>query len=198
MKLYGDSRIQQTVLLSQIWAVVKIFAFKTTVCTSARGSHVPQKVPGCVPHDARLCAGWLGSVEGHPWIWREKFWLLFSPMLKHNSFVSCNINNIKEINDIVKASYVKIMPLTRSLECEWINKSPLPANVSDTMNAPLPLPYTQDINDTTPYKWTQTPFWLKEPQIPIFFFNYVLQLIFSIFRNNSYTSPFNSSMEGTL
>ena len=37
---------------------------------------------------------------------------------KQNPFVSCNINNIKEINDIVKASYVKIMPLTRSLECE--------------------------------------------------------------------------------
>ena len=32
----------------------------------------------------------------------------------------------------------------------------------------------------------------------MFFFNYVLQLIFSIFRNNSYTSPFNSSTEGTL
>ena len=30
------------------------------------------------------------------------------------------------------------------------------------------------------------------------FFNYVLQLIFSIFRNDSYTSPFNSSTEGTL
>ena len=31
-----------------------------------------------------------------------------------------------------------------------------------------------------------------------FFLNSVLQLIFSIFRNNSYTSPFNSSTEGTL
>ena len=30
------------------------------------------------------------------------------------------------------------------------------------------------------------------------FFNSVLQLIFSIFRNNSYTSPFNYSTEGTL
>ena len=30
------------------------------------------------------------------------------------------------------------------------------------------------------------------------FFNSVLQLIFSIFRNNSNTSPFNSSTEGTL
>ena len=30
------------------------------------------------------------------------------------------------------------------------------------------------------------------------FFNSVLQLIFSIFRNNSYTYPFNSSTEGTL
>ena len=31
-----------------------------------------------------------------------------------------------------------------------------------------------------------------------FFFNSVLQLIFSFFRNNSYTSPFNTSTEGTL
>ena len=30
------------------------------------------------------------------------------------------------------------------------------------------------------------------------FLNYVLQLIFSIFRNTSYTSPLNSSTEGTL
>ena len=30
------------------------------------------------------------------------------------------------------------------------------------------------------------------------FLNFVLQLIFSIFRNNSYTSPFNSGTEGTL
>ena len=30
------------------------------------------------------------------------------------------------------------------------------------------------------------------------FWNSALQLIFSIFRNNSYTSPFNSSTEGTL
>ena len=55
--------------------------------------------------------------------------LLFLCMLKNNPFVSCNINNIKEINDIVKASYVKIMLLTRSLECEWTKKSPLPTNV---------------------------------------------------------------------
>ena len=32
----------------------------------------------------------------------------------------------------------------------------------------------------------------------MFFFNSVLQLIFSIFRNNSYTSPFDSGTEGTL
>ena len=61
--------------------------------------------------------------------------LLFSRMLEHNPFVSCNINKTKEINDIVKASCVKIMPLTRSVECEWTNKSPLPTNV----NAPPPL-----------------------------------------------------------
>ena len=74
--------------------------------------------------------------------------LLFSCVLKHNPFVSCNIHNIKEINDIVKSSYVKIMPLTRSLECEWINKSPLPTNVFDTVNAPTPPPHTLDINDS--------------------------------------------------
>ena len=37
----------------------------------------------------------------------------------------------------------------------------------------------------------------KEPQIPMLF-NYLLQLIFSIFRNNRYTSLFNSSTEGAL
>ena len=63
--------------------------------------------------------------------------LLFSRMLKHNPFVSCNINDIKEISDIVKASYIRIMPLTKSLECEWINKSPLPTIVFDTVNASL-------------------------------------------------------------
>ena len=73
-------------------------------------------------------------------------YLLFSRMLKHNPFVSCNINNTKEINDIVKASCVKIMPLTRSVKCEWLNKSPLPSNVPDTVNAPLP--YTLDIDDS--------------------------------------------------
>ena len=41
------------------------------------------------------------------------------------------------------------------------------------------------------------PFGLKNPQFQCFF-NSVLQLIFSIFRNNSCTSPFNSSTEGTL
>ena len=66
--------------------------------------------------------------------------LLFSRKLKHNPFVSCNINNTKEINDIVKTSCVKIVPLTRSVECEWMNKSPLPTNVSDTVNAPPPPP----------------------------------------------------------
>ena len=51
----------------------------------------------------------------------------YKRMLKHNLFVSCNINNIKEINDFVKASYVKFRPLTRSLECEWI-KPVTPSN----------------------------------------------------------------------
>ena len=41
------------------------------------------------------------------------------------------------------------------------------------------------------------PFGIKNPKFQCFL-NSVLQLIFSIFRNNSYTSPFNSSTEGTL
>ena len=165
--------------------------------------------------------------------------LLFSHMLKHNPFVSCNINNTKEINDIVKASCVKIMPLTRSVECGWTNKSPLPTNVY----APPPPPYTLNIDDSggnnscdfaecsimidkntppseflrdcnTVYTSGDTrifsqlhplplitehkhPFGLKNPKFQCFC-NYVLQLIFSIFRNKSYTSPFNSSTKGTL
>ena len=71
--------------------------------------------------------------------------LLFSRMLKHNPFVSCNIHNIKEINDNVKSSYLKIRPLTRSLECQWISKSPLPTNVFDIVNAPP--------SSHTGYKW---------------------------------------------
>ena len=41
------------------------------------------------------------------------------------------------------------------------------------------------------------PFGIKNPKFQCFL-NYVLQLIFSIFRNNSYTSPFNYSTEGTV
>ena len=137
------------------------------------------------------------------------------------------------------------MPLTGSVECEWINKSPLPTNVSDTVNASPP--YTLDIDDSggnnscslsdvaecsiildkntppseflpdsnTVYTSGDTrifsqshplplinehkhPFGLNNPKFQCFF-NSVLQLIFSlIFWNNSYTSPFNSSMECTL
>ena len=138
------------------------------------------------------------------------------------------------------------MTLTRSVECEWINKSPLPTNVSDTVNAPPPLlihwilmivggnnscslsdvaecsiildkntPPSEFLTDyNTVYTSGDTrifsqshplplitehnhPFGLKNPKFQCFF-NSVLQLIFSIFRNNRYTSPFNSSTEGTL
>ena len=41
------------------------------------------------------------------------------------------------------------------------------------------------------------PYGLKNPKFQCFFYS-VLQLIFSIFRNNSYTSPFNSSTEGII
>ena len=41
------------------------------------------------------------------------------------------------------------------------------------------------------------PYGIKNPEFQCFF-NSVLQLIFSIFRNKSYTSTFHSSTEGTL
>ena len=56
------------------------------------------------------------------------------------------MQNIKEINDIMKASYVKITPLTRSLECEGISISPLATNVFDVVNTPIP--DTLDIDDS--------------------------------------------------
>ena len=46
-------------------------------------------------------------------------------------------------------------------------------------------------------KTNKHPFGLDNPKFQCFF-NSVVQLTFSIFRNNSYTSPFNSSTEGTL
>ena len=85
--------------------------------------------------------------------------LLFSRMLKHNTFVSCNIHNVKEINDIVKSSYVTITTLIRSLACEWIKKSPLPTNAFDTVYTPSP-PHTLDIDDrgrTIHVVWAMLP-----------------------------------------
>ena len=72
----------------------------------------------------------------------------YEPVQKHKVTPSILgwLNNTKEINDTVKASCVKIMPLTRSVECEWKNKSHLPTNVFDTVNAPPP--YTLDIDDS--------------------------------------------------
>ena len=94
----------------------------------------------------RFCSAY--NIEGK--CVEKKSDLLFSRMLKHNPSVSCYINNIKKINDIVKASYVKIMPLTRSLACEWINKSPLPTNVSDIVNAPPPPRMSLDVDKYYP------------------------------------------------
>ena len=69
--------------------------------------------------------------------------LLFSRMLKNNPFVSCKKNNIKEINDVEKSSYVKIMPLTRSLQCKWTNHPFQPTYLIVWMSPP---PHTLDIN----------------------------------------------------
>ena len=45
---------------------------------------------------------------------------------------------------------------------------------------------------------TNTPLAKRTPKFQCFFLNSVLQLIFSIFRNKSDTSPYNSNTEGTL
>ena len=82
--------------------------------------------------------------------------LLFSRMLKRNPFDFCNIHNIKKINDIVQSSYVKMMPLTRSLECEWTNKSPSLSSQHIWYREcpppppppPPPSPHTLDIDDS--------------------------------------------------
>ena len=42
------------------------------------------------------------------------------------------------------------------------------------------------------------PFGMKNTKFQCFFFNFLLQLFFSIFQNNSYTSPFYSGTEGSL
>ena len=91
---------------------------------------------------------------------KEKIKLLITLLMNHSfgqGSISCS-NRIQfenyfyekrsftEINDIVKSNYVKIKPLTRSLECDWISKSSLPTNVFDTLNAPLP--HALDIDDS--------------------------------------------------
>ena len=55
---------------------------------------------------------------------------------------------------------------------------------------------TRIFSQSHPLHEHKHPFGLKNPKFQCFF-NSVLQLIFSI-RNNSYTSPFNFSTEGTL
>ena len=41
-------------------------------------AHNRASVPGCVLHGARLCAGWLGCVEGHPWFNKGVGWIMDS------------------------------------------------------------------------------------------------------------------------
>ena len=61
------------------------------------------------------------------------------------SFVSCNINDIKEINDIVKSSYVTIMPLKGVLSVNGQTNHPLQPTYL-ILRMPPPPPHTLNID----------------------------------------------------
>ena len=72
--------------------------------------------------------------------------LLFSRMIKYSPSVSCDINNITEINTIVKACSVKITTTTK-VKDTCINKPPLPTDLFDFINTPISCMTTTDIDD---------------------------------------------------
>ena len=55
--------------------------------------------------------------------------LFFSRMIEHNPSISCNINNVTDINDIVKACSVIITKLPSNSKDTCINNPPLSTSV---------------------------------------------------------------------
>ena len=78
----------------------------------------------------------------------KNYELLFSRMIKCSRSVSCDIDNVRAINDIVKLSSAKITTITNSFGDICINKPPLPPDVFDGVNTPISCINTTDIDDT--------------------------------------------------
>ena len=68
-------------------------------------------------------------------------------MIKYSPHISCDMNNVMAINDIVKPCSVQIMTITISFRDICINKTPLPNNVFDYGNTPISCINTTDIDD---------------------------------------------------
>ena len=73
--------------------------------------------------------------------------ITFSRMIKYSPSVSYDINNVTGINAIVKTCSVKITPITSSFRDICIDKQPLPTDVFDDVNTPIPCVNTTDIDN---------------------------------------------------
>ena len=73
--------------------------------------------------------------------------LLFSRMIKYSPSVSYDINNITGINTIAKTCSVKITTATKVKDTTCINKPPLPTDLFEFINTPIPCITTTDIDD---------------------------------------------------
>ena len=68
-------------------------------------------------------------------------------MIKYSTCVSCDINNVTGINDIVKPCSGKIMAIINSFRDIFINKPPLPTDVVDDVNTPIYCVNSMDVDD---------------------------------------------------
>ena len=68
-------------------------------------------------------------------------------MIKYSPSVSCNINNVTGIITIVKIGSVKITTMATKVKDTCINKLPLPTDVFEFINTPIPCITTTDIDD---------------------------------------------------
>ena len=110
-------------MLPQVWYCSSMEQFKT-LRLRQDGRHFPDEIFKCI-------------------FLNENVWILFTISLKCVRKV--RINNIPSLVQIMAWRQPSDKPLSEPM-CEWLNKSPLPTNVSDTVNAPLP--YTLDIDES--------------------------------------------------